>query len=70
MNSEMFLETTDNQIDSAVKTTTVIANVVAKDDETKKTEIFPRVSSMSIVVEVEPGKTLNINPDLSTVEPR
>jgi hypothetical protein len=30
--------------------------------------LFPKVSSKSIAVEIEPGKTLNINPDLSTAE--
>jgi hypothetical protein len=68
MSSEMFSETTKNQNDSAVTTTTVTTNVVTTDDET--TELFPKVSSKSIVVEIEPGKTLNINPDLSTAETR
>ena len=63
MNSEMFSETADNQIDSVV---TIF--VVIEDDETTTTELFPRVISKSVAVEVEPGKTLNINPDLSTAE--
>jgi hypothetical protein len=65
MNSEMFSETIDSQIDSAVTTTAVIA-----DDETTTVELFTRVNSKSVVVEVEPGKALNINPNLSTVETR
>jgi hypothetical protein len=68
MNLKMFSETTDNQIDLAVTTVAVIMNVVTTDDETTTTELFPRVSSKSVAVEVEPGKTLNINPDLSIAE--
>jgi hypothetical protein len=70
MNSEMFSETADNQIDSAVTTTVVTTNAVTTDDKTTTVELFPRVSSKSVAMEVEPGKTLNINPDLSTVETR
>jgi hypothetical protein len=70
MNSEMFSETADNQIDSAVTTVLIIENVVTTDDETTTAELFPRVSSKSIVVEVEPRKTLNINPNLFTAETR
>ena len=65
MNSEMFSEIADNQSDSAVTT-----NTTTTDDETTTTDLFPRVSSKSIAVEIEPGKTLNINPDLSIVETR
>jgi hypothetical protein len=68
MNSEMFSETDDNQIGSAVTKSIVTANTVTTYDETKTTELFPRVNSKSVIVEVEPGKTLNINPDLSTAE--
>jgi hypothetical protein len=66
MSLEMFSETTENQNDSAVTSTAVTENVVTAGDET--TQFFPKVSSKSIVVEIEPRKTLNINPDLSTVE--
>jgi hypothetical protein len=68
MNSEMFLEIVDNQIDSAVTTSDVIENDVTTDDETTTDELFTRFSPMSVTMEVEPGKTLNINPDLSIVE--
>jgi hypothetical protein len=34
----------------------------------KVTELFPKVGSKSIIVEIEPGKTLNINHDLSSAE--
>jgi hypothetical protein len=68
MNSEMFSETANNQSDSAVTTVVVIENVVEIDDETTTTELFPKISSKSVIVEIEPGKTLNINPDLSNVE--
>jgi len=70
MNSEMFSETAENQIDLAVTTTAVITNTVTIDDETTTAELFPRFSSKSVAVEIEPGKTLNINPDLSTAETR
>ena len=63
MNSEMFSETADNQSDSAVTTI-----VVTADDETTIAELFPKISSKSIIVEIKPGKTLNINPDLSNTE--
>jgi hypothetical protein len=65
MSSEMFSETTKNQIDSVV-----IATAITIDDETTTAELFPKVSSKSIPVEIEPGKTLNINPNLSTAETR
>ena len=52
----MFSETIENQVNSAVTT----------DAET--TELFPKVSSKSINVEIKPGKTLNINSDLSSTE--
>ena len=52
----MFSETIVNQINSAVTT------------DTETTKLFPKVSSKSIVVEIKPGKTLNINHDLSSVE--
>jgi hypothetical protein len=68
MNSEMFSETTDNQIDSAVTTSAVTVNDVTVDDETTTTELFISVSSKSVIVEVEPRKNLNINLDLSTAE--
>jgi hypothetical protein len=68
MSSEMFTETTKNENDSVVTTIVVTENAVTTDDE--KTELFPKVSSKSIAVEIEPGKTLNINPDLSTSETR
>jgi hypothetical protein len=55
MSPKMFYETVVNQIDSAVTTK----------DERKTTELFPKVISKSIVVEIEPRKTLNINPNLS-----
>jgi hypothetical protein len=70
MCSEMFSKTTKNQIDSAVTATAVTTNTVKIDDETTTVELFPKVSSKSITVEIEPGKTLNINPDLSTAETR
>jgi hypothetical protein len=66
MSSEMFSETTKNQNDSAVTTTAVTTNVVTTDDET--IELFSKFSSKSIAVEIEVGKTLNINPNLSTTE--
>jgi hypothetical protein len=53
---EMFSETVVNQVNSVVTT------------DTETTELFPKVSSKSIVVEIKPGKTLNINPDLSSAE--
>jgi len=52
----MFSKTIVNQVNSAI-----IA-------DTETTELFPKVSSKSIVVEIKPRKTLNINPDLSFVE--
>ena len=66
MSLEMFSETIENQNDSAVTTTAVTTNTIEVDDEIA--ELFPKVSSKSIVAEIEPGKTLNINPDLSTAE--
>jgi hypothetical protein len=68
MNSEMFSEIVDNQSDSAVTTVVVTTNAVTTDDEIVTTELFPKISSKSIAVEIEPGKTLNINPDLSSAE--
>jgi hypothetical protein len=56
--SEMFSETVVNQVNSVVTSNTEI------------TELFPKISSKSIVVEIKPGKTLNINSDLSSVETR
>jgi hypothetical protein len=70
MSLEMFSKITENQIDSAVTTTVVTKNVVTTDDERTIAELFPKVSSKSIAVEIEPGKTLNINPNLSTAETR
>jgi hypothetical protein len=70
MNSEMFSETVENQIDSDITTVDIIVNVVIADEEKKTTELFPRVSSKNNIVEVEPRKTLNINLDLSIVETR
>jgi hypothetical protein len=64
----MFSETTKNQNDSTIIAIVVTTNTITAKDET--TKFFPKVSSKSIVVEIEPGKTLNINPDLSTVETR
>jgi hypothetical protein len=55
-NAEMFSETIINQVNSDV----------TADIET--TELFPKVISKSIVVEIEPGKSLNINHDLSSAE--
>jgi hypothetical protein len=60
MSQKMFFETVVNQINSVVTTNA----------ETKTTELFPKVSSKSFTIEIEPGKTLNINPDLSIVETR
>jgi hypothetical protein len=70
MNSEMFSETANNQSDSVVTIVVVTTNVVIVDDETIAGELFPKVSSKSVVVEIEPGKTLNINPDLSSAKTR
>jgi hypothetical protein len=53
---ETFSKTTANQINSAE--TTIIETI----------ELFPKVSSKSITVEIEPRKSLNINPDLSSAE--
>jgi hypothetical protein len=64
----LFSETAINQIDLAK-----ITNVVTKNVETtiiETTELFPIVISKSIDVEIEPGKTLNINLDLSSAETR
>jgi hypothetical protein len=61
----MFFEATVNQIDSAVTKNHVIEN-----DKTTTTELFPKVISKSITVEIEPRKTLNINLDLSIAETR
>jgi hypothetical protein len=65
MNLEMFSEIADNQSDSAITKIPVTV-----DDETKIADLFPRVSSKSIAVEIKPGKTLNISPDLSNAETR
>jgi hypothetical protein len=70
MNTEMFSETTDNQSNSAVTTVIVKKIIVIIDDETTIVELFPRVSSKSVAVEIEPGKTLNINLNLSNDETR
>jgi hypothetical protein len=59
-----FFETVVNQVNSAETTNTVTTNTETKD------ELFPKVSSKSVVVEIEPGKSLNINPDLSSIETR
>jgi hypothetical protein len=53
---EMFSETVVNQVNLAI----------TADAET--IELFPKVSSKSITVEIELGKTLNINLDLSSIE--
>jgi hypothetical protein len=45
-----------NQVNSVVTT------------DTESAELFPKFNSKSIVVEIKPGKILNINPDLSSVE--
>jgi hypothetical protein len=68
MNSEMFSKTADNQSDSAVTTVAVTTKIVTTNDETTTVDLIPRVSSKSIVIEIEPGKTLNISPDLSNAE--
>jgi hypothetical protein len=68
LNLEIFSETADNQSDSAVTTIVVTTDVVTIDDETSLAELFPKISSKSVTIEIEPGKTLNINPDLSNVE--
>jgi hypothetical protein len=68
MNSEMFSETADNQSDSDVTTVIVTKNAVTTDDEIVTAELFPKISSKSVVVEIEHGKTLNINPDISSAE--
>jgi hypothetical protein len=68
MNSEMFSETVDNQSDSVVTIVVVTKNVVTIDDETVTAELFPTISSKCVAVEIEPGKTLNINPNLSSTE--
>jgi hypothetical protein len=70
MNSEMFSETADSQSDSTVTTVVVTENTVIADNETAIAELFPRVNSKSVSMEIEPGKTLNINPDLSNAETR
>jgi hypothetical protein len=70
MNSEMFSEIADNQSDSAITTVIVTSNTVTTDDETIAAKLFPKISSKSIAVEIEPGKTLKINPDLSSAETR
>jgi hypothetical protein len=36
--------------------------------DTETVELFPKVGSKSIVVEIKPGKILNINPDLSSTK--
>jgi hypothetical protein len=61
MSPEMFFETVVNHINSAV-TKNVETTII------ETTELFPNVSSKRIFVEIEPGKTLNINPDLSSAE--
>jgi hypothetical protein len=70
MNSEMFSETADSQSDLVVTAVIVTTNFVTTDDEIVTTELFPKISSKSIIVEIEPGKTLNIIPDLSSAETR
>jgi hypothetical protein len=57
----LFFETVVNQINLA-ETTNVETTI------TETTELFPKVSSKNIFLEIEPGKSLNINPDLSSVE--
>jgi hypothetical protein len=52
----MFSKTVVNQVNSTI---TVDAETI---------ELFPKVSSKSITVEIELGKTLKINLDLSSVE--
>jgi hypothetical protein len=54
----MFSETVENQVNSVVTTDSEIA------------ELFPKVGSKSIIVEIKPRKTLNINPNLSSAETR
>jgi hypothetical protein len=56
VSQEMFFESVVNQFNSYVTT------------NTEKTKLFPKVISKSIVVEIKPGKTLNINPDLSSAK--
>jgi hypothetical protein len=51
MSPEMFSEIVLNQFNSAITA------------DTETTELFPKVGSKSIDVEIEPGKTLNINHD-------
>jgi hypothetical protein len=63
-------ETEDNQSDSAVTIVFVTTNTVTEYDETVTTKLFPKISSKSVVMEIEPGKTLNIDPDLSNAETR
>jgi hypothetical protein len=58
VSSEMFSETIVNQVNSTVT------------EDTETTELFPKVISKSIAVEIKPRKTLNINPDLSSAETR
>jgi hypothetical protein len=70
MSPKFFSKTIVNQIDSVVTTTAVIENVVITNVETITTELFPKVSSKIIAIEIEPGKNLNINPDLSIDETR
>ena len=65
MSPKMFSETVVNQIDSAITVNAATENV-----ETTTAELYPKVSSKSITIEIEPGKTLNINPDLSIAETR
>jgi len=65
MSPEILSKIVVNQIDSAVT-----ANAVIKNVETTTSELIPKVSSKIITVEIEPGKILNINPDLSIAETR
>jgi hypothetical protein len=59
----MFSETALNQIDSAITT-----NAITTNGESTTAKLFPKVSSKSITVEIKPGKTVNINLDLSITE--
>jgi hypothetical protein len=72
MSPELFSEIVVNQVNLDV-TTNAVTNAQKTIDETtitETTELFPKISSKSITVEIEPGKTLNINPDLSSTETR
>jgi hypothetical protein len=60
---EIFSETIVNQINS-----TETKN--AETTITETAELFRKVSSKSITIKIEPGKSLNINPNLSSAETR